>query len=268
MVSKRIIHAQPNPNSMDTQTVIAEPESGAQYWHIYIPYLHMPLAYLCTFTQLPICAWDNNLRGNSPRCWSFRRISYWLSRIVSYDYSRVGLCNGRPDTSKRCQRNRYVLTRWENSLWMYGWCTSCCSKSRAQALCILLVLLLNLPSLRRHDTEAPTTKISRGPSCGNIWSFDQWSAYRDGLSSGILALPPAPGTGQHGAHPPLEKVMKELEEKGTAREHRSWTLELEGVDMRYQRVERGRTGISSSLLRLGDWFSRSISWFCNGFYFS
>lgn len=35
MVSKRIIHAQPNPNSTDTQTVVAEPESRAQYLHIY-----------------------------------------------------------------------------------------------------------------------------------------------------------------------------------------------------------------------------------------
>ena len=62
-----------------------------------------------------------------------------------------------------------------------------------------------------------------------------------------------------GPHPQLEKVMKELEVRGTAREHRPWTFELEGVDMKYQRVERGRTGISSSLLRLADWFSRSMS---------
>ena len=182
--------------------------------YIYIPYLHMPLAYLCTFTQLSTCAWDNNLRGNSPRCWSFKRISYWLNRIVSYDYSRMGLCNGRPDTCKRYQRNRYVLTRWENPLWMYGWCTCGCSKSRAQALCILLVLLFNLPNLRRHDTEAPTTKTSRGPSCGNIWSFSQWSTYRDCVSSGLLALPPAPGTGQHGARFPAREGDERAWSKG------------------------------------------------------
>lgn len=67
------------------------------------------------------------------------------------------------------------------------------------------------------------------------------------------------GQANLGQHPQLEKVMKELEVRGTAHEHRSWTLELEGVDMGYQRVERGRTGISSSLLRLADWFSRSMS---------
>ena len=67
------------------------------------------------------------------------------------------------------------------------------------------------------------------------------------------------GQANMGQYPQLEKVMKELEVRGTARELRSWTLELEGVDMEYQRVERDRTGIFSSLLRLADWFSRSIS---------
>ena len=44
------------------------------------------------------------------------------------------------------------------------------------------------------------------------------------------------GQANMGQHPQLEKFMKELEVRETAREHRCWTLELEGVDMRYQRV--------------------------------
>ena len=57
--------------------------------------------------------------------------------------------------------------------------------------------------------------------------------------------------GDMGTHPQLERVMEELQIRGIAHEHRSWiegamhrawTLDLAGVDMRYQRVKTDRSG--------------------------
>lgn len=106
------------------------------------------------------------------------------------------------------------------------------------------------PNVQLHDDRAVGSLAGYDPSLrfdilandGLIQIVDAWDFFyfHQRLRQGDM-----------GTHPQLERVMEELQIRGIAHEHRSWiegamhrawTLELEGVDMRYQRVKTDRSG--------------------------
>ena len=106
------------------------------------------------------------------------------------------------------------------------------------------------PNLQLHDNRAFGSLAGYDPSLrfdilandGLIMIVEAWDFFyfHQRLQQGNM-----------GPHPQLERVMEELQIRGIAHEHRSWisgamhrawTLELEGVDMKYVRVKVNRSG--------------------------
>lgn len=116
------------------------------------------------------------------------------------------------------------------------------------------------PAPQSSPQSSPNVQLHDEPAVGSLAGYDPSLRIDILANDGLIQIVDAwdffyfhqrMNQGDMGTHPQLERVMEELQIRGIAHEHRSWisgamhrawTLELEGVDMRYQRVKTDRSG--------------------------